>query len=156
MLVIISILISSVSCFDIWLRSFVGICVVPDAFESFYMIPGMLGFVGIDGQPRRGVCQQFPRILFNLLTLHTSVLLMMSISKMSVRNICIPGMIQLYTTLYLPPTGALASLSAAASVPSFNNRINSRIAFVTASSVSPSTRIYSFGFSPGPGSLPVG
>lgn len=59
------------------------------------------------------------------------------------------------TTLYRPPTGALDSLSAAAIVPSLSNRINSRIAFVTDNSVSPSTKIYSLGFSPGAGPLPV-
>lgn len=60
------------------------------------------------------------------------------------------------TTLYRPPTGARDSLSAAAIVPSLSSCISSRIAFVTVSSVSPSTRIYSFGFSPGCGSLPAG
>lgn len=44
-------------------------------------------------------------------------------------------------TLYRPLAGALASLSAAAIVPSFNNLISSLIAFVTTTSVSPSTRM---------------
>ena len=62
--------------------------------------------------------------------------------------------VAVYTTLYRPPIGALASLSAAAIVPSLSSLMSSRIAFVTTTSVSPSTRMYSFGFSPTPGSLP--
>ncbi len=59
------------------------------------------------------------------------------------------------TTLYRPLAGALASLSAAAIVPSFSNLINSLIALVTTTSVSPSTRMYSLGFSPFCGSFPA-
>ena len=55
------------------------------------------------------------------------------------------------STEYLPLVGALDSLSTAAAVASFNSRMSSRIAFFTAISVSPSTRMYSFG-----GSLGVG
>lgn len=61
----------------------------------------------------------------------------------------------LYTTLYLPAVLPL-SLSAAAMVPSFSNRIISRIASFTTNSVSPSTNMYNLGASFGPGSLPVG
>lgn len=61
-----------------------------------------------------------------------------------------------YTTLYLELAGALLSPSTAAAVPSANSRFNSLIAFVTTSSVSPSTRIYSLGSWPAWGVFPAG
>jgi len=64
------------------------------------------------------------------------------------------SVLAVYTTEYLP-TGALLSASMAANAPSFNNRVRSDIALCTATSVSPSTRIYSLGCSPVPGSLPL-
>jgi hypothetical protein len=59
-----------------------------------------------------------------------------------------------YTTEYLP-AGARVSISRAANVPSLNSLVNSLIAFSTTTSVSPSTRMYSFGSCPASGSLPL-
>jgi hypothetical protein len=57
------------------------------------------------------------------------------------------------TTLYLP--GALESVSAAAIVPSFSSLMSSLMASCTTTSVSPSTKMYNFGLSLGPGSFPA-
>lgn len=62
----------------------------------------------------------------------------------------------LYTTLYRPLGPALFSPSIAATRPSLSSLVNSLIAFSTITSVSPSTRMYSFGCCPGSGSTPFG
>jgi hypothetical protein len=61
------------------------------------------------------------------------------------------------TTLYLPAAwGLFASPSSAAIVPSLSSLTNSAIESSTIISVGPSTRMYSLGSSPSPGTLPGG